>query len=109
MGINFKCTGDNVPKTWACPPPRDFKELHTKTMELYVINQAAVNYLIISLESNTYQPEILEIHIEESNKKLSQLQPLMIEGLQKADLRYKINQDGSLTYWIKEDYAGSLE
>jgi hypothetical protein len=90
-------------------PPRDFKELHTKTVELYVINQAAVNYLIISLESNTYQPEILEIHIEESNKKLSQLQPLMIEGLQKADLRYKINQDGSLTYWIKEDYAGSLE
>jgi hypothetical protein len=106
MGINFKCIGDSVPKTWACPPPpRDFKELHTKTMELYVINQA----LIISLESNTYQPEILEIHIEESNKKLSQLQPLMIEGLQKADLCYKINQDGSLTYWIKEDYAGSLE
>jgi hypothetical protein len=88
------------------PPPRDFKELHTKTMELYVINQAAVNYLIISLESNTYQPEILEIHLEESNKKLSQLQPLMIEGLQKADLRYKINQDRSLTYWVKEDYAG---
>jgi hypothetical protein len=90
-------------------PPRDFKELHTKTMELYVIKQAAVNYLIISSESNTYQHEILEIHIEESNKKLSQLQPLMIEGLQKADLRYKINQDGSLTYWVKEGYKRSLE
>jgi hypothetical protein len=84
-------------------PPHDFKELHSKTLELHVIDQAAVNYLIISSKSNTYQHEILAIHIEESNKKLSQLQPLMIEGLQKAGLRYKINQDGSLTYWVQDD------
>jgi hypothetical protein len=90
-------------------PPRDFKDLHTKTMELYMIKQSAVAYLVSSSAANTYHSEILSTYIEESNMKLSQLQPLMIEGLQKANLRYKINQDGSLTYWVKEDYTGSLE
>jgi hypothetical protein len=78
-------------------------------MELYVIKQAAVDYLVSSSAANTYHSEILSTYIEESNMKLSQLQPLMIKGLQKANLRYKINKDGSLTYWVKEDYAGSLE
>jgi hypothetical protein len=90
-------------------PPRDFKKLHSQTMELYVIKQAAVDYLVSSSQSNTYHHEILSTYIDESNLKLSQLQPLMIEGLQKADLRYEINQYGSLRYWVKEDYAGSLE
>ncbi|MCA1054332.1 hypothetical protein LCM10_04975 [Rossellomorea aquimaris] len=90
-------------------PPRDFNELHKKTMELYVIKQAAVDYLVSSSLSKTYHPEILSTYIQESNMKLSQLQPLMIEGLQKADLRYKVNTDGTLTYWVREDYAGSWE
>jgi hypothetical protein len=90
-------------------PQRDFKELHSKTMEFYVIKQAAVDCFVSSSAANTYHSEILSTYIEQSNMKLSQLQPLMIEGLQKADLRYKINQDGSLTYLVKEDYAGSLK
>jgi hypothetical protein len=90
-------------------PQLDFKELHTKTMDLNVIKQAAVDYLVSSSAAKTYHSEILSTYIEQSNMKLSQLQPLMIEGLQKADLRYNINQDGSLTYLVKEDYAGSLK
>jgi septal ring factor EnvC (AmiA/AmiB activator) len=90
-------------------PPRNFKDLHTKTLELYVIKQAAVDYLVSSSTTNTSHSEIMSTYLEESNVKLSQLQPLMIEGLQKAGLRYEINQDGSLTYWVKEDYARSLE
>ncbi|MGR3764085.1 hypothetical protein [Rossellomorea sp. NS-SX7] len=99
----------NYLKLMELQPPRDFKDLHTKTMELYVIKQAAVDYLASSSQSNTYHPEILSTYIEESNLKLSQLHPLLIKGLQKANLRYKINQDGSLTYWVKEDYAGGIE
>jgi hypothetical protein len=60
-------------------PPRDFKELPPKTMELYVIKQAAVDYLVSSSTENTYHSEILSTYIEESNMKLSQLQLLMIE------------------------------
>jgi hypothetical protein len=99
----------NYLKLMDLKPPRDFKDLHNKTMELYLIKQAAVDYLVSSSATNTYHSEILSTYIGESNMKLSQLQPLMIEGLQKANLRYKINQDGSLIYWVKEDYAGSLE
>ncbi|XXM71357.1 hypothetical protein ACQ0QQ_16865 [Lysinibacillus sphaericus] len=99
----------NYLKLMYLKPPRDFKDLHTKTMELYVIKQAAVDYLVSSSGKNTYHHEILSTYIEKINMKLSQLQPLMIEGLQSAGLRYKINQDGSFTYWVKDDYAGSLE
>jgi septal ring factor EnvC (AmiA/AmiB activator) len=99
----------NYLKLMDLKPPKNFKDLHTKTMELNVIKQAAVDYLISSSKTNSYQHEILSTYINENNMMFSQLQPLMIEGLQKANLRYKINQDGSLTYWVKDDYAGSLE
>ncbi|NMH68035.1 hypothetical protein HF072_04510 [Bacillus sp. RO3] len=89
-------------------PPREFKELHTKTVELYVIKQAAVDYLMLSANTNTYHSEILSTYIEESNRKMSDLLPLMIEGLQKADLRYRIEQDGTLTYWVKDHYGGRV-
>jgi hypothetical protein len=29
--------------------------------------------------------------------------------LQKADLRYRTEQDGTLTYWVKDLYSRSLE
>ncbi|MEI2664050.1 hypothetical protein [Rossellomorea sp. LJF3] len=90
-------------------PPHDFMELHDKTIELYVIKQAAVDYLISSVNANSYHSEILSTYIEESNRKMSELRPLMIEGLQKAELRYRIEQDGTLTYWVKDHYARSLE
>jgi hypothetical protein len=90
-------------------PPREFKELHNKTIELYVIKQAAVDYLMSAANANTYHSEILSTYIEESNRKMSDLRPLMIEGLQKADLRYRIEQDGTLTYWVKDHYSRSLE
>lgn len=90
-------------------PPYDFKELHDKTIELYVIKQAAVDYLVSSANANTYHSEILSTYIEESNRKMSELRPLMIEGLQKADLRYRIEQDGTLTHWVKDHYSRSLE
>ncbi|MFI8684680.1 hypothetical protein [Rossellomorea sp. NPDC077527] len=90
-------------------PPREFKELHNKTVELYIIKQAAVDYLMSSANANTYHSEILSTYIEESNQMLSDLRPLMIEGLQKADLRYRIEQDGTLTYWVKDHYGGRME
>jgi hypothetical protein len=90
-------------------PPREFKELHNKTVELYVIKQAVVDYLMSSANANTYHSEILSTYIEESNQMMSDLRPLMIEGLQKADLRYRIEQDGTLTYWVKDHYLRSLE
>jgi|GEM_PF-2576606 len=99
----------NYQKLIALDPPNDFKELHDQTIELYVIKQAAVDYLASSASSNTYQSEILSTYIEESNRKMSVLRPLMIEGLQKADLRYRIEQDGTLTYWVKDHYSRSLE
>lgn len=34
---------------------------------------------------------------------------MMIEGLQKADLRYRTEQDGTLTYWVMDLYSRSLE
>ncbi|MFC7785522.1 hypothetical protein ACFQWC_13575 [Rossellomorea sp. GCM10028870] len=90
-------------------PPLQFKELHNKTVELYVIKQAAVDYLMSSANANTYHSEILSTYIEESNQMMSDLRPLMIEGLQKADLRYRIEQDGTLTYWVKDHYGARLE
>jgi septal ring factor EnvC (AmiA/AmiB activator) len=99
----------NYQKLIDLDPPRDFKELHDQTIELYVIKQAAVDYLISSANANTYHSEILSTYIEESNRKMSELRPLMIEGLQKADLRYRIEQDGTLTYWVKDHYSRSLE
>lgn len=90
-------------------PPREFKELHNKTVELYVIKQAAVDYLMSSANAHTYHSEILSTYIEESNQMMSELRPLMIEGLQKANLRYQIEQDGTLTYWVKDHYSRSLE
>ena len=99
----------NYQKLIELNPPNDFKELHDKTIELYVIKQAAVDYLVSSATANTYHSEILSTYIEQSNRKLSELRPLMIEGLQKAELRYRIEQDGTLTYWVKDHYSGSLE
>lgn len=99
----------NYQKLIDLDPPHDFKELHDKTIELYVIKQAAVDYLMSSANANTYHSEILSTYIEESNRKMSELRPLMIEGLQKADLRYRIEQDGTLTYWLKDHYSRSLE
>ncbi|TMU87112.1 hypothetical protein FGG79_02945 [Bacillus sp. BHET2] len=90
-------------------PPRAFKELHDKTIELYVIKQAAVDFLVSSANTNTYHSEILSTYIEESNRKMSELRPLMIEGLQKADMRYRIEQDGTLKYWAKDHFSRSLE
>jgi hypothetical protein len=99
----------NYQKLIALDPPNDFKELHDQTIELYVIKQAAVDYLVSSANANTYHSEILSRYIEESNRKMSDLRPLMIEGLQKADLRYRIDLDGTLTYWVKDHYSRSLE
>ena len=99
----------NYQKLIDLDPPGDFKELQNKTIEVYVLKQAAVNYLISSLTANNYHSEILSTYIEESNRKMSELRPLMIEGLQKADLRYRIEQDGTLTYWVKDHYSRSLE
>ncbi|WP_061808743.1 hypothetical protein [Rossellomorea vietnamensis] len=99
----------NYQKLIDLDPPHDFKELHDKTIELYVIKQAAVDYLVSSAKANTYHSEILSTYIEESNRKMSEIRPLMIEGLQKADLRYRIEQDGTLTYWVKDHYSRSLE
>ncbi|WP_173106226.1 hypothetical protein [Bacillus sp. KH172YL63] len=89
-------------------PPGDFKDLHLKTIELYAVKQAAVDYLK-SAASTGYHPEILSTYIEESNRKTSELRPLMIAGLQKAGLRYQIEQDGTLTYWVKDHHARSLD
>ncbi|MGG4169239.1 hypothetical protein ABEW00_17490 [Rossellomorea vietnamensis] len=50
------------------------------------IKQAAVDYLMSSANANTYS-EILSTYIEESHHMVSTLRPLMIVGLQKADLR----------------------
>jgi hypothetical protein len=99
----------NYQKLIDLDPPRDFNELHDKTIKLYVIKQAAVDYLVSSANANTYHSEILSTYIEESNRKMSELRPLMIEGLQKADLRYRIEQDGTLTYWVKDHYSRILE
>jgi septal ring factor EnvC (AmiA/AmiB activator) len=99
----------NYQKLIELNPPNDFKELHDRTIELYVIKQAAVDYLMSAAKANTYHSEILSTYIKESNRKMSDLRPLMIEGLQKADLRYRIEQDGTLTYWVKDHYSGSLE
>lgn len=85
-------------------PPRNFKQLHEKTIEECIIRQAAVNYLISSDAINAYKSEVLSTYIEESNQKISELRPLLIEGLQKDDLRYQIEEDGTLTYWVKDDH-----
>lgn len=52
---------------------------------------------------NAYKSEVLSTYIEESNQTISELRPLLIEGLQKADLSYQIEEDGTLTYWVKGD------
>jgi septal ring factor EnvC (AmiA/AmiB activator) len=57
----------NYQKLIDLDPTNDFKELHDKTIELYVIKQAAVDYLMSSANSNTYRSEILSTYIEESN------------------------------------------
>ncbi|MCA1063893.1 hypothetical protein QTG56_01525 [Rossellomorea sp. AcN35-11] len=99
----------NYQKLIELDPPGDFKELHNITIEIYVIKQAAVDYLVSSINTNTYHPEILSTYIEESNLKMSELRPIIIEGLQRADLRYEVNQDGTLTYWVKDHYYRTLE
>ncbi|MGG4169230.1 hypothetical protein ABEW00_17440 [Rossellomorea vietnamensis] len=80
---------------FACGLPM---KIYEKTIELYDIKKAAVDYLMSAANANTYHSEILSTYIEESNRKMSNLRPLMMEGLQKADLRYRIEQDGTLTY-----------
>ncbi|MFU8690803.1 hypothetical protein ACNA6I_13310 [Rossellomorea sp. FS2] len=94
----------NYQKLMNLDPPRNFKQLHEKTIEECIIRQAAVNYLISSDAINAYKSEVLSTYIEESNQKISELRPLLIEGLQKADLRYQIEEDGTLTYWVKDDH-----
>jgi septal ring factor EnvC (AmiA/AmiB activator) len=94
----------NYQKLIELDPPRDLKPFHDKTIEEFVIRQAAVNYLMSSDAVNAYKSEVLSTYIEESNQKISELRPLLIEGLQKADLRYQIEEDGTLTYWVKGDH-----
>ncbi|MGF2616139.1 hypothetical protein FZC84_10705 [Rossellomorea vietnamensis] len=83
-------------------PPSEFKEMHDISLEILSLKKAAAEYLVAAAQTNNYRHEILTAYITESNLKLSQLTPKMIEGLQKSNLKYVYNSDGSLTYWVQE-------
>lgn len=84
-------------------PPRHFQALHDYTLEWFKLKNDAIYYLEISSLANTYQNEEFSQYINESNQIGSMLKPSMIEGLQKSKIRYEVEPDGHIVYWVKED------
>ncbi len=83
-------------------PPKHFKDFHKETIQHYVMKLAAIDYIMDGALENRLEPTLLDTYINEMNIKLSALQPKLIEALQKSDLRYQIEPDGTITYWVKQ-------
>jgi hypothetical protein len=85
-------------------PPRAFQDLHTETLQWFIQLNSAVEYLEKAAISNSYNPNTFNIYMNEIIVTLSNIQPNLIQGLQKEKLEYQINADGSLVYWLKKNY-----
>ncbi|RIW34656.1 hypothetical protein D3H55_09070 [Bacillus salacetis] len=83
-------------------PPREFRAFHESTMDTITLHKVSVEYLLTAAQTNTYRQDIITAYINESNLELSKLRSNLIAGLQKADIKYQVNEDGSLTYWVQE-------
>lgn len=96
-------TNNNSIRVNELKPPRAFKDLHEETIRWFILKNSAIDYLETAAQGNSYNHNVLQNYINNINESVSNIQPKLIQGLQKEKLKYKINADGAITYWIKTD------
>ncbi|GGA92781.1 hypothetical protein [Ornithinibacillus halotolerans] len=83
--------------------PKNFEQLHKDTGEWFIKIVVVLDYLEIVSLKNSFQAEVFNQYIADVNNVLSKLKPSFVQGLQKSNIRYIVEPEGHITYWIKED------